>query len=101
MITNSNQMKQITVRGVETVTSIHSVAPSGGNAVVYLRMQTVINVPRCHPAIDYLKHPAPVVAIRPLKRGRIVGLRKAGWTYRRIVAHVGHNVSVVFFCFQQ
>ena len=32
--------------------------------------------------------------------GRIVGLWEAGWTYQRIVAHVGHNVSVVF-CFQQ
>ena len=35
------------------------------------------------------------------ERGRIVGLRQAGWTYRRIVAHVGHNVSVVYRYFQQ
>ena len=41
------------------------------------------------------KHIAPVVAIRPFERGRIVSLREAGWTYRRIAAHVAHNVSVV------
>ena len=31
----------------------------------------------------------------------IVGLRETGRTYWRIAAHVGHNVSVVFRCFQQ
>ena len=32
---------------------------------------------------------------------RKVGLGEAGWTYRRIAAHVGHNVSMVCRCFQQ
>ena len=31
----------------------------------------------------------------------IVGLREAGWTYRRIATHVGHNISLVCHCFQQ
>ena len=44
--------------------------------------------------------PTPVEQLKPFERGRIVGLREAGWTYRRIVAHVGHNVSVVSRCFQ-
>ena len=35
----------------------------------------------CHPAIDCLKHLAPVVAIRPFQRGRIVDLWEAGWTF--------------------
>ena len=35
------------------------------------------------------------------KRGRIVSLREAGWTYRWIVAHVEHNMSVVCRCFQE
>ena len=34
-------------------------------------------------------------------RGRFIGLREARWTYRRIAAHVGHNVYVVCRCFQQ
>ena len=55
----------------------------------------------CHPVMDCLKHVAPVIAIRPLERGHIVGLRETGWTYRRIVSHVGHNVSVLCSCFQQ
>ena len=32
---------------------------------------------------------------------RIVDLREGGWTYWRIAAHVGHNVSVVCRCFEQ
>lgn len=44
---------------------------------------------------------APVEQLQPFERGHIVGLREAGWTYRRIAAHVGHNVSVVCRCFQQ
>ena len=43
----------------------------------------------------------PVEQFQSFERGRTVGLREAGWTYRRIVAHVGHNVSVVCRCFQQ
>ena len=35
------------------------------------------------------------------EQGHTVGLRKAGWIYRRISAHVGHNVSMVYRCFQQ
>ena len=37
----------------------------------------------------------------PAELGRIVGLREAGWMYRWIAAHVGHNISVVCRCFQQ
>ena len=57
----------------------------------------------CHPAIDFTKQLAAVVAIRPFERGRIVGLREAGWTYRRIAVRVNvrHNVSMVCRCFQQ
>ena len=43
----------------------------------------------------------PVKQIKPFARGRIVGLREAGWTYRRIAAHVGQNVLVVYRRFQQ
>ena len=34
------------------------------------------------------------------ERGRIAGLREAGWTHRRIAAHVGHTISVVCRCFK-
>ena len=37
----------------------------------------------------------PVDELQPFERGRIVGLREAGWTYRRIAAHIGRNVSMV------
>ena len=37
----------------------------------------------------------------PFERDRIVGMGKAGWTYRRIAAHVGRNVSLVCCCFEQ
>ena len=43
----------------------------------------------------------PVEQLQPFERGHIVGLREDGWTYRRIAAHVGHNVSMVCSCFQQ
>ena len=43
----------------------------------------------------------PVEQLHPFERDCIVGLREAGWTYQWIVAHVGHNVSVVCRCFQQ
>ena len=43
----------------------------------------------------------PVEQLQPFERGRIVGMREVGWTYRRIAAHVGHNVSVACRCFQQ
>ena len=49
----------------------------------------------CHPVIDCPKNLAPVAAIRSFERARIVGLREAGWTYRRIAARVGHNISVM------
>ena len=42
-----------------------------------------------------------VKQLQPFERGHNVGLWEAGWTYRRIAAHVGHNVSVVCRCFQQ
>ena len=43
----------------------------------------------------------PVEQLQTFERGRIVGLREAGWTYRRIAAHVGRNVSTVCCCFEQ
>ena len=43
----------------------------------------------------------PVEQLQPFERGRIVGLREAGWPYRRIAALVGHKVSVVCRCFQK
>ena len=43
----------------------------------------------------------PVEQLQPFERGRIVDLWEAGWTYRRITAHVGHNVSVVCRCLEQ
>ena len=43
----------------------------------------------------------PVEQLQPFERGRIVGLREAGWTYRRIAVHLGHNVSMVCCCFHQ
>ena len=46
----------------------------------------------CYPMIDCPKHLATVVANRPCERGRILGLWEAGRTYRRIAAHIGHNV---------
>ena len=49
----------------------------------------------CHPATHCPKNLEPVVTIRPLERGHIVGLWEAGWTYQRIATHIGHNVSVV------
>ena len=41
------------------------------------------------------------VKLQPFERCRIIGLREAGWPYRRIAASVGHNVSVVCRFFQQ
>ena len=43
----------------------------------------------------------PVEQFQPFERGRIAGLREAWWTYRRIAAHVGYNVSMLCRCFQQ
>ena len=37
----------------------------------------------------------PIEQLQPFERGRIVGLRGAGWTYRWIAAHVGHTLSVM------
>ena len=42
-----------------------------------------------------------VEQLQPFARNRTAGLREAGVTYRRIAAHVGHNVSVVCRCYQQ
>ena len=39
--------------------------------------------------------PTPVQQRQPFERGRIVCLGEAGSTYRRVAAHVGHNVSGV------
>ena len=33
-----------------------------------------------------------LMAIRPFERGRVVDLQEAGWTFRWIAAHVGHNI---------
>ena len=43
----------------------------------------------------------PIEQLQPFERGRILCLRETGWTYQRIAAHVGHNVSVICRCFQQ
>ena len=40
----------------------------------------------------------PVEQLQPFEWGRIVDLRQAGWTYRQITSHVGHNVSVMCRC---
>ena len=37
----------------------------------------------------------PFEQLHPFEQGGIAAPRKAGWTYRRITAHVGHNVSIV------
>ena len=50
---------------------------------------------------SWLEYSTSVEQLQPFERGRIVCLREAGWTYQRIAAHVGHNVSVVCCCFQQ
>ena len=89
-----------TVRGAQTITWIHNVALSGGNTSVYSRMQTVINGRML--SCDRLSQTSCTCCRNSvIERGRIVGLREAGWTYRRIAAHVGHNISVVCRCFQQ
>ena len=41
------------------------------------------------------------VELWPIERGRIVGLREAEWTYWRITARVGHNITMLCHCFQQ
>ena len=33
----------------------------------------------------------PVEQLQQFERGRIVGNKEAGWTHRRIAAHVGYN----------
>ena len=43
----------------------------------------------------------PVELHQPFAGCHNVGMQEAGWTHRRIAAHVGHNVSVVYPCFQQ
>jgi hypothetical protein len=35
------------------------------------------------------------------ERGRIVGLREAGWSYRRIAAHIGHDATSVMRCWRR
>ena len=42
----------------------------------------------------------PVEQLQPFGRSCTEGLWEAKWTYRRISANVGHNVSVVCRCFQ-
>ena len=37
----------------------------------------------------------PSEQLWPFELGWIVGLREAGWAYRLIAAHFGHNLSVV------
>ena len=37
----------------------------------------------------------PVEQLQPFERGRTVALREARWTYRRIAAHVVHNVNYI------
>ena len=43
----------------------------------------------------------PVERLQSFEQDRIVGLREAGWTFRRIAAHVVHIVSLACRCFQQ
>lgn len=43
----------------------------------------------------------PYVQLTDFERGRIVGMREAGWTYRRIAQHVGREVSTVHRCCRQ
>ena len=76
MMINSDQMNHVTVRGVQTVISIHSVVPSGSNPGMYSHTQSVIKVLN-------------------------VILWEARWTYRWSAARVGHSVSAVCHCFQQ
>ena len=64
------------LKGAETFKSMHSVTnPSGGNAGVYSRMQTVVKVPNVILRIGCPKHLAPVVALhdryQTLKRRRV------------------------------
>ena len=35
--------------------------------------------------------PTPLEQFQPLEQGHIVSLWEAGWTYRRVAAHVGHS----------
>ena len=44
---------------------------------------------------------SPVEQLQPFEWDHIVGLQEAEWTYRQIVARVGHDVLVVCCCFQQ
>ena len=78
MITNSDQVKHTRhSKGCPNTHINTQCTPSGGNAGMYSCMQTVKGV-ECLPAIDCLKHLAPVVAIQPFEQGRIIGLREAG-----------------------
>lgn len=43
----------------------------------------------------------PFVQLTEFERGRIVGMREAGWTYRRIAQHMGREVSTVHRCCRQ
>ena len=43
----------------------------------------------------------PVEQLQPFERVCTVGIQETGWTYQRIAANVGYNVSVVCRCFQQ
>ena len=90
----------ITVRGAQTVTSIHNVARLQQCRCVFLHANSHKGA-RFHPAIDCPGYLAPVVTIWPFEWGHIVDLHEAGWTYWQIAAHVGHNLSLVCRCFQQ
>ena len=73
-------------------------------AGLYERCKLAVDLKRLKtPTLGYnlLQVRTPAEQLQQFERGRIAGLQEARWTYRRIVTHVGHNVSVVCCCFQQ
>ena len=68
--------------------------------VVLREVNSVFNI---HSRYNHASHTGTYSCwtLQSFERGRIVGLREAGWTYLQIAAHIGHNVSMVCRCFQQ
>ena len=77
------------------------------NVVKYLESQNISlkivkpisNTVECN--MPHRRVNTPIEQLQPFERGRIVGLREAGWAYQWITAHVGHNVLVVCRSFQK
>ena len=63
------------------------------NSVSNIHSRVATTVPR-------QRKRTPVELLRPFE-GRAFRVAGAEWTYRRIAAHVGHNVLVMCCCFQQ